>query len=51
MQLAGQSSSATLQIKTEELSRQYKEQLNTMRQEKDLEIQRLRVSSATTVAS
>uniref|UniRef100_A0A672YQ68 POF1B actin binding protein n=2 Tax=Sphaeramia orbicularis TaxID=375764 RepID=A0A672YQ68_9TELE len=40
--LAGQSSNATLQIKTEELSRQYNEQLSTMRQEKDLEIQNLR---------
>lgn len=42
-QLAGQGSSASLQIKTEELSRQYKEQLSAMRQEKDQEIQRLRV--------
>ncbi|XP_056253349.1 protein POF1B [Seriola aureovittata] len=40
--LAGQSSSSTLHIKTEELSRQYKEQLNSIRQEKDQEIQRLR---------
>lgn len=51
VQLAGQSSSSTLQIKTEELSRQYKEQLNSMRHEKDQEIQRLRVSSATMVCS
>lgn len=43
VQLAGQSSSSTLQIKTEELSRQYKDQLSAMRQEKDQEIQRLRV--------
>lgn len=42
-QLVGQGSSASLQIKTEELSRQYKEQLSAMRQEKDQEIQRLRV--------
>lgn len=42
-QLAGQGSSASLQIKTEELSRQYREQLSAMRQEKDQEIQRLRV--------
>uniref|UniRef100_A0A3B4U108 POF1B actin binding protein n=1 Tax=Seriola dumerili TaxID=41447 RepID=A0A3B4U108_SERDU len=40
--LAGQSSSSTLHIKTEELSRQYKEQLSSIRQEKDQEIQRLR---------
>ncbi|XP_035035001.1 protein POF1B [Hippoglossus stenolepis] len=40
--LAGQGSSTTLHIKTEELSRQYKEQLSTMRQEKDTEITRLR---------
>ncbi|KAM6907181.1 protein POF1B [Xenentodon cancila] len=39
--LAGQSSS-TLHIKTEELSRQYNQQVNAMREEKDLEIQRLR---------
>ncbi|XP_071361901.1 protein POF1B [Trachinotus anak] len=40
--LAGQGSSSTLHIKTEELSRQYNEQLSSIRQEKDLEIQRLR---------
>lgn len=40
--LAGQASSSTLQVKTEELSRQYNDQLNAMRQEKDQEIQRLR---------
>ncbi|XP_041865332.1 protein POF1B isoform X2 [Melanotaenia boesemani] len=40
--LAGQASSSTLHIKTEELSRQYNEQLNVMKQEKDQEIQRLR---------
>ncbi|KAI3374015.1 hypothetical protein L3Q82_022571 [Scortum barcoo] len=40
--LAGQGSSSTLHIRTEELSRQYKEQLDSMRQEKDQEIQRLR---------
>ncbi|XP_023818503.1 protein POF1B isoform X2 [Oryzias latipes] len=39
--IAGQGSS-TLHIKTEELSRQYREQLDAMRQEKDQEIQRLR---------
>lgn len=46
--LAGQGSSSTLHIKTEELSRQYKEQLNSMREEKDQEIQRLR-SQITTI--
>ncbi|XP_008289091.1 protein POF1B [Stegastes partitus] len=40
--LAGQASSSTLQVKTEELSRQYNDQLSAMRQEKDQEIQRLR---------
>ncbi|XP_074466264.1 protein POF1B isoform X2 [Sebastes fasciatus] len=40
--LAGQGSSTTLHIKTEELSRQYKDQLSSMRTEKDLEIQKLR---------
>ncbi|XP_034539017.1 protein POF1B isoform X2 [Notolabrus celidotus] len=40
--LAGQGSSSSLQIKTEELSRQYRDQLDSMRQEKDKEIQRLR---------
>ncbi|XP_040006944.1 protein POF1B-like [Xiphias gladius] len=40
--LAGQGSSSTLHIKTEELSRQYNEQLSAIRQEKDHEIQRLR---------
>lgn len=43
LQLAGQASSTTLHIKTEELSRQYKDQLKAMREEKDQEIQRLRV--------
>uniref|UniRef100_H2TH31 POF1B actin binding protein n=1 Tax=Takifugu rubripes TaxID=31033 RepID=H2TH31_TAKRU len=45
--LAGQSSSSTLQIKTEELSRQYRDQLSTMREEKDREIQRLRTQITT----
>ncbi|XP_028452228.1 protein POF1B [Perca flavescens] len=40
--LAGQGSSTSLHIKTEELSRQYKDQLSSLRQEKDQEIQRLR---------
>ncbi|XP_042354953.1 protein POF1B isoform X2 [Plectropomus leopardus] len=40
--LAGQGSSSTLHIKTEELSRQYRDQLNSMREEKDREITRLR---------
>lgn len=44
LQLAGQSSSSSLQIKTDELSRQYREQLSLVRQEKDQEIQRLRVT-------
>lgn len=39
----GQTSSSTLHIKTEELSRQYDEQLRVLREEKDREIQRLRV--------
>lgn len=46
LQLSGQASGATLQIKTEELSRQYNDQLSAMRQEKDQEIQRLRVRGA-----
>ncbi|XP_061658469.1 protein POF1B isoform X2 [Syngnathoides biaculeatus] len=37
-----QSSSTTLHIKTEELSRQFNEQLLTMKKDKDQEIQRLR---------
>ncbi|XP_073335896.1 protein POF1B isoform X2 [Pagrus major] len=45
--LAGQASSSTLQIKTEELSRQYQDQLGSMRKEKDLEIQRLRTQITT----
>ncbi|CAI5642697.1 protein POF1B isoform X2 [Oreochromis niloticus] len=40
--LSGQGSSSTFQIKTEELSRQYKEQLSALTQEKDREIERLR---------
>lgn len=40
--LAGQSSSSTIQFKTEELSRQYSEQLAALRQEKDKELQSLR---------
>lgn len=40
--LAGQASSSTVQLKTEELSRQYNDQLSSMRQEKDREIQNLR---------
>lgn len=46
--LAGQASSTTLHIKTEELSRQYNDQLSAMRREKDDEIQRLR-SQITTI--
>ncbi|XP_019728667.1 protein POF1B [Hippocampus comes] len=38
----GQSNSSTLHIKTEELSRQFNEQLSIMKQEKEQEIQRLR---------
>ncbi|XP_077449211.1 protein POF1B isoform X1 [Stigmatopora argus] len=41
-QLGQSNSSTTLHIKTEELSRQFTEQLGNMRQEKDQEIQRLR---------
>ncbi|KAJ7996040.1 hypothetical protein DPEC_G00232960 [Dallia pectoralis] len=40
--LAGQSSSSSIQIKTDELSRQYAEQLAALRQEKDKELQSLR---------
>ncbi|XP_039474631.1 protein POF1B isoform X2 [Oreochromis aureus] len=40
--LSGQGSSSTFQIKTEELSRQYKEQLSALTREKDREIERLR---------
>ncbi|KAM9332893.1 protein POF1B isoform 2-T2 [Pholidichthys leucotaenia] len=40
--MSGQSSSTTLHIKTEELSRQYKDQLNAMKREKDEEIERLK---------
>lgn len=40
--LAGQGSSSTFQIKTDELSRQYNEQLSTLTREKDREIERLR---------
>ncbi|CAF95798.1 unnamed protein product, partial [Tetraodon nigroviridis] len=47
LQLAGQSSSSTLQIKTDELSRQYRDQLAAMREEKDREIQRLRTQVTT----
>lgn len=44
-QLAGQgsSSSAALQSKTEELSRQYNQTLNALRDEKDKELQMLKV--------
>ncbi|XP_049447844.1 protein POF1B isoform X1 [Epinephelus fuscoguttatus] len=54
--LAGQSSSTTLHIKTEELSRQYKDQLSSMKQEKDAEIQRLKnqitkITTTTTTTS
>ncbi|KAJ0061857.1 hypothetical protein NL108_013400, partial [Boleophthalmus pectinirostris] len=40
--LAGQASSSSLQIKTEELSRQYREDLNSMKEEKDREIEKLK---------
>ncbi|XP_029556452.1 protein POF1B isoform X3 [Salmo trutta] len=40
--LAGQYSSSTIQMNTEELSRQYSEQLAALRQEKDKELQSLR---------
>uniref|UniRef100_A0A8C7SEM4 POF1B actin binding protein n=1 Tax=Oncorhynchus mykiss TaxID=8022 RepID=A0A8C7SEM4_ONCMY len=43
--LAGQCSSSTIQMNTEELSRQYSEQLAALRQEKDKELQSLRVRS------
>ncbi|KPP61352.1 hypothetical protein Z043_120561 [Scleropages formosus] len=41
-QLAGQGSSSSFQVKTEELSKQYNESLNSMRDQKDNEIQSLR---------
>ncbi|XP_018584099.2 protein POF1B [Scleropages formosus] len=40
--LAGQGSSSSFQVKTEELSKQYNESLNSMRDQKDNEIQSLR---------
>ncbi|KAL2094177.1 hypothetical protein ACEWY4_008896 [Coilia grayii] len=40
--LAGQCSSSSLQAKTEELSRQYKQMLSSLREEKDKELQSLR---------
>ncbi|XP_072302168.1 protein POF1B [Eucyclogobius newberryi] len=40
--MAGQASSSTLQQKTEELSRHYKEELNSMKEEKDRELEKLR---------
>ncbi|KAF3705875.1 Protein POF1B Premature ovarian failure protein 1B [Channa argus] len=40
--LAGQDSSTTFHIKTEELSRQYTDQLSSLRREKDEELKRLR---------
>lgn len=40
--LSGQVSNSTLHIKTEELSRQYQDQLSAMRTEKEQEIQRLK---------
>ncbi|XP_064879440.1 protein POF1B-like [Oncorhynchus nerka] len=40
--LAGQCSNSTIQMNTEELSRQYSEQLAALRQEKDKELQSLR---------
>ncbi|XP_020796763.2 protein POF1B [Boleophthalmus pectinirostris] len=58
--LAGQASSSSLQIKTEELSRQYREDLNSMKEEKDREIEKLksqisrlqtRVTSSTTTTT
>ncbi|XP_055082914.1 protein POF1B [Periophthalmus magnuspinnatus] len=58
--MAGQANSSTMQIKTEELSRQYHEDLNSMREEKDREIEKLksqmarmqtRVSTTTTTQS
>uniref|UniRef100_A0A3B3ZWU5 POF1B helix-loop-helix domain-containing protein n=1 Tax=Periophthalmus magnuspinnatus TaxID=409849 RepID=A0A3B3ZWU5_9GOBI len=44
--MAGQANSSTLQIKTEELSRQYHEDLNSMREEKDREIEKLKSQMA-----
>ncbi|KAG7484709.1 hypothetical protein MATL_G00053110 [Megalops atlanticus] len=40
--MAGQCSTLTLQTKTEELSRQYNQMLNSLREEKDKELQSLR---------
>uniref|UniRef100_A0A672RW14 POF1B helix-loop-helix domain-containing protein n=1 Tax=Sinocyclocheilus grahami TaxID=75366 RepID=A0A672RW14_SINGR len=41
-QLAGQCSSSTVQIKTQELSREYEQMLNDLREEKDRELKNLR---------
>ncbi|KAK9955758.1 hypothetical protein ABG768_015614 [Culter alburnus] len=40
--LAGQCSSSTIQIKTQELSREYEQMLNDLREEKDKELKNLR---------
>lgn len=44
LQLAGQCSSSTIQIKTQELSREYEQMLNDLREEKDKELKNLRVN-------
>ncbi|XP_066571356.1 protein POF1B isoform X1 [Amia ocellicauda] len=40
--LSGQSNSTTIQVKTEQMSRHYNEMLNSLREEKDKELQTLR---------
>lgn len=47
-QLTGQCSSSTVQIKTQELSREYERMLNDLRGEKDRELQNLRVNKEET---
>lgn len=43
-QLTGQCSSSTVQIKTQELSREYEQMLKDLREEKDRELQNIRVN-------
>ncbi len=43
-QMSGQCSSSTVQIKTQELSREYEQMLKDLREEKDRDLQNLRVN-------
>ncbi len=43
-QMSGQCSSSTVQIKTQELSREYEQMLKDLREEKDRDLQKLRVN-------